>query len=86
MLLQVTKAKYISNYKIKLWFNTNKAKIVDLEATIFNDHRTIFRALRNIEYFKDFIISYNTIAWKNGLDIAPEYLYELNEVKEKSIA
>ncbi len=86
MLLQVTNAQYISNYKLKLWFNTNEVKIVDLEATIFNDHRTIFGALRNLEYFKNFSLCFNTIAWENGLDLAPEYLYELSEAQEIALA
>ena len=30
MFLEVTKAEYLSDYKIKLWFNDGVVKIVDL--------------------------------------------------------
>jgi hypothetical protein len=77
MLLSVKKAEYVSDYKIKLFFNNGKSKTVDLKDTVFKDHREIFKALRDIEYFKRFKIELNTIAWENGLDLAPEYLYKL---------
>jgi len=77
MILQVTQAQYLGEYKLKLWFNTLEIKNVDLKSTIFNDPRQIFKALRNEDYFKDFCLNFNTIAWQNGLDLAPEYLYEL---------
>ncbi len=78
MILQVTNAEYISNYTLKLWFNTSETKTVDLEQTIFNDHRPIFKALQQIDYFKQFSLIFNTIGWENGLDLAPEYLYQLD--------
>ncbi len=77
MILNVVEAEYISGYKIKLRFNNGKTKIINLKETIFNDKREIFKPLRNIEYFKEFKIKLNTISWQNGLDLAPEYLYEL---------
>jgi pyoverdine/dityrosine biosynthesis protein Dit1 len=79
MLLEVVKAEYVSGYKINLRFNNEEMKIVDLRNTIFNDHRQIFQALQDINYFKQFEIVFNTIAWENGLDLAPEYLYELEK-------
>jgi hypothetical protein len=81
MILNVTEAKYIENYKLLISFNNNISKIVDLKDTILNDHRTIFKTLENVEYFKKFHIDYGTICWENGLDLAPEYLLNLDEVK-----
>ncbi len=85
MILTVTKAKYLDGYKIELLFNTGETKIVDLEATLFNDNRKIFESLRNIQYFKSFSLGYNTITWDNEADFAPEYLFEIGErvFKEK---
>ncbi len=82
MILEVIKSEYISEYKIKLWFNNGETKVVDLKSSIFNDRRKIFEQLRNIDYFKKFDIVLNTIGWENGLDLAPEYLYELETVDE----
>jgi hypothetical protein len=82
MILEVIKSEYISDYKIKLLFNNGETKIVDLKSTIFNDHRKIFEPLRDIEYFKKFKIVLNTIGWNNGLDLAPEFLFELETVND----
>lgn len=78
MLLNITKANYIGDYCIELSFNDGTHKIVNLKATIFNDRRKIFESLQDINYFKNFTIKHNTITWANELDLAPEYLYELN--------
>ncbi|MEI6523679.1 MAG: DUF2442 domain-containing protein [Bacteroidia bacterium] len=77
MLLNVIKADYISEYKVSLVFNDGTEKCVDLEQTILNDHRKIFEPLRDINYFKNFKINFNTITWENEADFAPEYLYDL---------
>ncbi|MGE5343466.1 MAG: DUF2442 domain-containing protein [Candidatus Omnitrophota bacterium] len=73
----VTKAKYIDSFKVWIKFNDNIEGIVDLESTITNDHREIFRMLRDQQQFKKFEVNADTLVWENGLDLAPEYLYEL---------
>ena len=79
MILNVTKAEYPGEYKVALQFNNGINKLVDLRDAIFHDQRTIFEALRNQEFFKDFQLKFNTISWKNEADFAPEFLYELGE-------
>lgn len=73
MFLEVINAQYLDGYRIKLLFNNGETKIVDLEEKLNNG---IFQTLKDIELFKQFTIPFNTIEWKNGADIAPEYLYE----------
>jgi hypothetical protein len=85
MILEVIKAEYISDYKLNIWFNNGKKKIVNLKNTIYNDHRDIFKPLRSIDYFCNFQIVLNTISWQNGLDLAPEYLFELETSNEFQI-
>jgi len=76
MFLEVTDAKYINDYKILLGFNDGISKTVDLKNELNGE---IFQPLRNKNYFKTFIIKYNTIEWNNGADFAPEYLYQIGE-------
>jgi len=73
----VKRAKYIDSFKVWIKFNDNIEGIVDLESTITNDHREIFRMLRDQRRFKKFKVNADTLVWENGLDLAPEYLYEL---------
>jgi len=73
----IIEAKYIRAYEIWLRFNDGNEGVVDLESTITNDHREIFKALKDLEAFKKFKLDADTIIWENGLDLAPEYLYDL---------
>ena len=76
MFLEVVKAEYLMDYKIKLWFNDNVVKVVDLSNSLNGE---AFTHLKNIDDFKRFTIKFNTIEWKNGADFAPEFLYEIGE-------
>ena len=76
MMLVVIKADYIKDYTILLYFNDGAKKTVNLESSLTGP---IFQPLKDIEFFKDFSIKFNTIEWKNGADMAPEYLYEIGE-------
>ena len=73
MFLEVIKAEYLSGYRIKLWFNNQVVKVVDLSNSLNGE---VFQPLKDIDFFKRFTIKFNTIEWENGADIAPEYLYE----------
>ncbi len=73
MFLEVIKAEYLSGYRIKLWFNNQVVKVVNLANSLNGE---VFQPLKDIDFFKRFTIKFNTIEWENGADIAPEYLYE----------
>lgn len=74
MFLEVTKAKYIADYKLELEFNDGVCKLVDLRDELKGE---IFEPLRDPEIFKHFSIKFNTIEWENGADFAPKFLYEI---------
>lgn len=76
MFLEVVKAEYLEDYKVKLHFNNGESRIVDLYSSLVGE---IFAPLKNIDYFKNFSIKFNTIEWENGADFAPEYLYEIGK-------
>ena len=79
MLLSIESAQYKEDYKISLVFNNGEQKLVDLKETVFNDQRKIFAPLRDIKYFSNFKLSFNTISWENELDFAPEFLYKIGQ-------
>jgi len=74
MFLEVTNAEYVSDYTLKVWFNNGVQGIVDLSESL---NGPVFTPLKNIDYFKNFTIRYNTVEWENGADFAPEYLFEI---------
>ncbi|MCZ7372840.1 MAG: DUF2442 domain-containing protein [Candidatus Methanoperedens sp.] len=73
MIPWVTKAKYISGYRVWLSFNDGAAGEIDLSSELEGE---IFEPLKDISYFKSFKIIGHTLAWQNGADFAPEFLRE----------
>ena len=75
MILHVTKAKYLADYQIEVWFNDGAHGVVDLNDPEFF-RGSVFAPLQDKARFKDFIVDpeLNTIVWSNGADVAPEYL------------
>lgn len=77
----VKEAKYIGDYRIWLKFYDDKEGEVDLSNYLLGE---IFQPLKSLAYFKNFSVQRSTIAWENGADFAPEFLYELITVKTSS--
>ena len=74
MFLKVSNAEYLDNYRIKLTFNDGVTKTVDLQNELDG---SVYKPLRQLDYFKNFRLPYNTVEWDNGADYAPEYLYSI---------
>jgi hypothetical protein len=79
MILNIIKADYIKDFKIKILFNDGVEKIVDLKNYIFSKKHPYFQPLKQIEKFQQFQV-HKTLIWDSGADIAPEYLYNKKEV------
>ena len=75
-MVWIKEAEYIEDYKIHVTFNTDESGIIDLKEVIFNDKRPVFRELVDNTKFRQFEVDFDTIVWKNGLDLAPEFLYD----------
>ena len=75
-MLEVINAEYLHDYKILCRFNIGIEKIIDFQPELNGE---IYVPLQDIEYFKKFSIILNTIAWQNGADFAPEYLFEIGK-------
>ena len=78
MFLHINEAEYLDNYKLKLKFNNNEIRTVNLENQLYGE---VFEPLKDKRFFKDFFISHNTVEWKNGADFAPEFLYEISKTQ-----
>lgn len=71
----VIEARYVGDYKVWLEFNDGRKGVVDLADELHGDQRS---PLRNRELFSAFYLDYGlaSIAWLDGVDFAPEFLYE----------
>ena len=74
MFLHVTDAKYIEDYKVKVVFNNGHEGIADMSEALKGD---VFEPLKDKSKFSTFRVDkeLETIVWKNGADLAPEYIY-----------
>ena len=81
MFTEVTRAEYLSEYKISVLFNDGVKKTIDFRSILFENDYPAFRPLKNIEIFRNFIVT-DTLEWDDGnIDIAPEAIYELGEIE-----
>lgn len=82
-MLEITKAKYVSDYRLMLWFNDSTVRVVDFKPLLDGE---IYTPLEDITYFKQFKIDCGTVSWKNGADFAPEFLIKKGKSFKDSIA
>jgi len=74
MFLHITEAKYLCDYKVEVFFNDGKRGIADLSEAIKGP---VFEPLKEKSFFAQLTVDkeLETIAWPNGADLAPEYIY-----------
>lgn len=74
MYFSVVDARYVRDHVIWVQFKDGSEGEVDLSSELWGP---VFEPLKDVEYFRQFTVAeYGTIAWSNGADIAPEFLYE----------
>ena len=82
-MVWVVKVELKENYKLYIEFNDGTAGVIDFYDKLQNDHRQIIRELLDLEKFKKIKTGLDTICWDNGVDFAPEYLYEQIKIQQK---
>jgi hypothetical protein len=76
MLAYVIKAELCGDYRIYLEFNDGLSGIIDFKNKITTDYREIIRELVDKDKFNKMRVERHTLCWENGVDFAPEYLYD----------
>jgi len=78
----VTAARHVEGYTIWLRFADGTEGDVDLSGELWGP---VFEPLKDPEVFCQFeIAEYGTLAWPNGADLAPEFLYSRALVSSKA--
>ena len=85
-MVWVIKAELKEAYKIFVEFNDGLSGIIDFYDMLKSDHRQIIRELLDFEVFKTVKTDLDTICWDNGVDFAPEYLYDQVKIQQKTAA
>ena len=69
----VTAARHLSDYRLEVSFADGTQKTIDFSQWLKGP---VFEPLKDVNYFKQFIVDGWTVSWPNGADIAPETLHE----------
>ena len=74
MFLHITNARYLEDYKVEVSFNDGRKGVADLADALKG---SMFEPLKNKSLFSRLVVDkeLDTIAWSNGADLAPEYIY-----------
>ena len=83
MFLHITSVEYVADYTLRLKFNNEEVRTVDLGQELYGE---VFEPLQNIGFFKQVTVNpeTNTIEWPNGADFAPEYLLSLGSAIQQT--
>jgi hypothetical protein len=72
---QVIDARYMGDYKIWIRFDDGRQGVVDMADDLWGEEH---ESLRDRETFSDLYVDSGrqTVAWWNGAEFAPEFLYQ----------
>jgi hypothetical protein len=79
MIPRVVEAQYKRDFVIHLRFSDGLEGDVDLSQEL---HGELFEPLKDPAVFRDFTVhpEFHTLSWRNGADLAPEFLYEKAQI------
>ncbi|GMO13247.1 MAG: hypothetical protein Ta2A_23890 [Treponemataceae bacterium] len=81
-MIWVIKAELQEDYKVYIEFNDGFSGILDFQFKLATDHRDIIKELIDKKKFNKIKVERHTLCWDNGVDFAPEYLYDqIKQVK-----
>ena len=72
MYWTVKSVEPLDNYWLFLTFENNEQRYFDMNPLLDTG---VFRALKDPEMFRTVKVAFDSISWKNDIDIAPETLY-----------
>jgi hypothetical protein len=83
--LHVSSVRVLGSYRLSVRFTDGSEREVDLSEELYGD---VFEPLRDEAFFAQAYVDdeTRTVAWPNGADLAPEFLYETGEEVEAHAA
>lgn len=76
MYYDISKAKYLEDYKIAVTFKDGKQGIVNFQK--YTKRGGVFKDFASLDFFKKFRINpeLGVLVWGDDIDIAPETIYD----------
>ncbi|MBC8028652.1 MAG: DUF2442 domain-containing protein [Pyrinomonadaceae bacterium] len=79
-LPEINRAKRVKGFVIAMRFSDGTEKHIDISQWFKGP---VFKALKDPKFFAKFFVEGGTLAWPNGVDIAPEALYDAVDVRSQ---
>ena len=81
-LLHVSSVRLLGGYRLAVTFTDGSARDVDLGGELRGE---VFEPLRDPDVFAQAFVDdeTRTVAWPNGADLAPEFLFEIGTPAEE---
>lgn len=79
----VTKVRPLANYKLEVEFIDDTHGFVEMEKQIMSPEAGVFAWLRDIDTFNKVYVELGVTTWPNGLDLAPDAMYD--EIKANGV-
>ena len=73
-MLRVVDVDYIKDYTLSITFSDGVVKVVDLQPYL---NGGVFEQLKDLSKFRQYGLNHWTIEWECGVDLAPEFLYDM---------
>ena len=83
-MVWVVKSEIREDYKVFIEFNDGTSGTIDFYKKLQNDHRQIVRELLDMKKFITVRTELDTLCWENGVDFAPEFLYEQVKIQKEA--
>jgi len=84
-MVWVVKTELKGDYAVYVEFNDGVSGVINFKEELEKEHLEIIRELLDLKLFNTVKLSHDTLCWDNGVDLAPEYLYEQVALQKQAI-
>lgn len=77
----VVSARHLDGHRLEVVFADGMTKTIDFSRWLKGP---VFEPVKDVDYFRRFILDGWTVSWPNGADIAPETLYRASDEAENA--
>jgi len=64
-VIAVTKAKYLRDYKLRLWFSDGRRQVIDFGPFLRQSLNPLIRKYLDVEVFKQFTVAHGDLFWND---------------------
>ena len=73
---RISSIQILPNYCIEVQFLDGATGQVDMSKIIMSKRAGVFAILRDVEKFNQAYIEYGVVTWPDGVDLAPDAMYD----------